>query len=799
VKVSQGEGATKLWHAANAVLARPWVCLAMILTAGGLLRLEALSARYPDGIMLAGSALEYRAMAEHMLQPGVVGPPGNPMGMPLLLAPLFALLPWSHDAIQVGFTTGCGLLMALLAYLLGSRWVGAARGALVAALIAVNPAIITNSVTGATEEVFAVWLLLLLLLRERPSDATGGDLAHYLLIGAVAAGLVLIRKDGVLLLAPLTLGILLSEYRRVGPIHALCLAAPVLVLPLLALAGAGHYQELAGIKSSYWRGARAYYWFDFFRGRLPWEYRFYARLNLMEWWFGMHSLGEMLNIALRSTGRTVLGIGEAIWGQGVLILALSGAVIHWRQHRDLVLQLAIPLCLVPQLLWIYYSSNADAFRYIVRIIPLVLILAAVAEVRLAAWLQSATGRGGHTIRRILIRPGVLLGGLSILGLLAPWSAYQAALPQLSCPQAEQDHRLGGQIYQGLGELWAEFAAGRLAPEAAQEQLASLQLEHPRYAVTRYAQGLVAMHLGDLATARRHFGAAVESVPKFAEAAAWLAEVEILSGDSGLASRLLERATQERPDYPLLFLLRGQLHLLAGEHAAAAGAYRHYLETNTVRRREALERAWRLLARRGMTADAERVTQELERLDKGDAYLVEDQLVDDLLWGYLSYDLQRISLPMPFDGYVALNLGLAELANRQPEAARRALEAGTRVMAESGVCWSSLAWAYRDAGDLERAAAVLDQGLRRCPDSVLLRTNLAWVRCRQGRWDEAAVLCNAAAAEIDRGDPVPGRASELLRAGERQQAADLLERSWTPSAPVLVLPLTRAVQSATGLN
>ena len=111
---------------------------------------------------------------------------------------------------------------------------------------------------------------------------------------------------------------------------------------------------------------------------MPWEYMFYSKISVPQWWFGYHDLPEMASIVALSSARMVFSIGEALGGQMLLIICALGMYWYAREHRDLSFPLAVPLSLLPQFLWVYFHTEDDLGRYLARALPVVLIFLAIA-------------------------------------------------------------------------------------------------------------------------------------------------------------------------------------------------------------------------------------------------------------------------------------------------------------------------------------------------------------------------------------------------------------------------------------
>ena len=651
-------------------------------------------------------------------------------------------------------------------------------------LIAVNSTMASNSARGTTEELYAVGLLIVILLFLRLRKRIQASHWEYAVLGTSLGCLILIRQDGILLIAPIFVACFVKERIEKGSLSALLDSGLLVAIPLLTIAMCGWYQDLYEIKSSFWRGARSYFWFDFFRGRMPWEYMFYAKINLFDWWFGYHTFAEMLWIGIKSTVRTVMAIGQSLWGFHVLCLAILGAVHYVRKERDLVLLLAIPLSLIPQLLWIVFSSNEDAFRYIVRVLPLVIVLAVLGArivVDLVPRLCKTIGLRRPSAR---LSVGVLTSAVLMLTVI-PGSAYGGILPYVSYEKLEKCHSLNTRIHNKLVEAWNLFSSGILDSSETQKRLETLLAEQPLYAPTYYASGMVSLASGSLSDAESRLEEALDIVPYFAEAGMFLAEVYLLQKREEDAARLLARLTKERPDCSVLHLQYANVLQAANTPTQAIREYQLFFEQNKIQSVESLLRMERILKRSGAMDRAEAAKRQRLRIEGADFVLT-----TPILWQYQGLDLKGLNIPMPFDRYACQNLGLLFAQSGRYAEATECWKAATIYAPSSVSSWINLAVTLIDTGDLEKAELALRAGIKTNPNVAALWLSMAKVSGLKGSMTYART-CYEKAVQLD---PHNSIAKEILaHFGEGSAVEEELfhRHKLELVADRRVLPLTRA--------
>ena len=642
----------------------------------------------------------------------------------------------------------------------------------------------TNSARGTTEELYAVGLLIVILLFLRLRGRFQVSHWEYAVLGTSLGCLILIRQDGILLIAPIFVACFVKERIEKGSLSAVLDSGLLLAIPLLTIVGSGWYQELYEIKSSFWRGARSYFWFDFFRGRMPWEYMFYAKINLFDWWFGYHTFAEMLWIGLKSTVRTVMAIGQSLWGFHVLCLAILGAAHYLRKERDLVLLLAIPLSLIPQLLWSVFSSNEDAFRYTVRVLPLVIVLAVLGARIVVDVVPTLCKEIGTRRPSTRLAVSVLTAAVLVLTVI-PGSAYGRILPYVSYEKLEKCHSLNTGIHNRLVEAWNLFRSGVLDSSETQKRLELLLAEQPLYAPTYYASGMVSLANGSLSDAELRLEEALDIVPYFAEAGMFLAEVYLLQKREKDAAGLLARLTKKRPDYPVLHLQYANVLQAANTPAQAIREYELFFEQNKYNSCESLSRMERIFRRSGAVDRAEAAKRQRLRIEGADFVLT-----TPILWQYQELDLKGLKIPMPFDRYACQNLGLLFAQAGRYAEATECWKAATIYAPSSVSSWINLAVTLVDTGDLEKAELALRSGIQTNPNVAALWLALAKVSSLKGSMTNART-CYEKAVELD---PQNSTAKEILAHFREGSAVekDLFHRHKLELvADRRVLPLTRA--------
>ena len=758
--------------------------LALILFVALFLRLEEVKATYVDSIKVTGSALEYKQLADHILEPQAVPPPGNPLGLSLIMVPFFAVLPFSHDAIQVGISLTASMGSVLLIFFFCRGLVGPFQALIVAALTAVNTTMINNAPRGLTEELYTVSLLVVLgwyrtIIREVQRQGWA-----YIVLGLLVGWMILVRKDGLFLILPLFATLLYDEFKSRGLYQAVRVLFIPILLPFAMIMLGNWYQDAEGIKSAFWRGARAYFWFDFFRGRMPWEYMFYGKINLMDWWFGFHDLSEMLLINLRSSVRTVLALGEALGGQLVLGLSLFGMVTYLRKEREVVVLLAVPLSILPQFLWIYFSSEVDMFRYIVRVLPLLILFVVYGGNRVGELLARALGGLG----RMQISPRVTF--LAVLIVLlgssrSAFSLYKSVRPQVSCQTYENYHRIGSEIHPELVKIWGEFTRDGIINEEQWEKLRLLRDRLPVYAPTYLVSGLIALHEGNIEQAKENLEKAVDIVPFFAEAGIWLAEIYALQGRMDDALELLQKLTQVRTDFPPLFLLQGNLYLVQNSFDRAIRAYDGYFAALKNQTGNALDRLMRHNKQAGLELQVSMIADDLKWLKQADYVFL-----SPILWKYLSLDLKGLNVRKPYDQDALYNFGMSFASSGVGERMAQVLQRTTELTPNIPEAWINLAMLHARSNALGLAGETLVKGAETHPRVVQVWLSLGSIQAAAENW-EAAAASYEEALELDSANVFAERMVELARVGNWQVLREESANKWPYAERNIVLPMTGA--------
>jgi len=759
-----------------------------IIAIGLWVRFVDLFARFPDGIRIAGSALEYQILAEHILHPGLAPPPGNPLGFSLLLALFFAILPFSPATIQIWTTISASLGMGLAAFFLARKFIDAYPALVIAGLVVMNQPSIHNCLGGTTEELFGLNLLAVVLIYLSLQQKALVPWFGYGLLALSVCSLVLVRKDGFFIIPVLFLSCFWSSWKKEGLLRGIQKTGIILFLPLFLLYLAGIYQESQGIKSSYWRGARAFLWYDFFRGRMPWDYLFYAKVNLVDWWFGMHSLKEMLAISLKSSIRTVLSIGEALGGQLVLVLGVWGMVSYLREKRDWVFPLVVPLSILPQFLWIVFSSEGDMYRYIVRVLPLMFVFVGIGGFSVGKWMLE---RYGRSLKWEISLPKTTLAVIVFCLLVSrlPFSIYQAVLPRISSVKLERHHTMGQEIHPSLVDLWKKYWQREIPEEEAKKAIRGFLGKHPTYAPIWLVSGLASLDSGDIQGAEENLEKATEIVPLFAEAGILLGEVYTLQGKYQQALSLLGKLSEERSDYPPLFLLQAKLFMHRQLNAEALAAYERYFEANREQSQNALERTKRILQRSGDVNGIREIERQIRELK-----ISEVVLTSLPLWDYLSLGLRGIGLPVPYDKNVCNDLGLVNARLGNMAKAEISWKIATEVNPLTVEPWNNLGLVYAKQEKYDQAERVFQEALRKNPDSLVLKIGLGRVFIVRGDCEKAKEYFGGISEE-----GVGKKAVEkiLAQIGQREKriVKEEIVDDWDFLQSRTVLPMSRAILPA----
>jgi len=526
-----------------------------------------------------------------------------------------------------------------------------------------------------------------------------------------------VRPDAAYVSIVLFVPLLLSERRRSGLGSALSMTLPILLLPLL-LPRIGEYWMVGlGIQELDLRAGRMFTWMEFLLGHMPWGYMFNTEIHVSDWLIRFHTIADLAWIGTMSSLRTILALGEAIWGQLALATSAIGMVAYFRTRRDISLPLVVPLSLLPQWAMASLWSETDVFRYDSRVLPLMFIFVLIGVRSISDWLQPLVWRSAPvpSVSRWLPM-GVLL--LALSPVLIPGSLYAIVRPtsDVLYQARTRYHPKVDQTHQRLVSIWTETAHGRMSLTTARVEIRKLLLEHEAYAPVHLALGILAKDRGRHGEATRHLEKALELVPMFAEAGVLLAEMHAIEGRNDRALDVLAGVEKNRPRYALTALVRATLSTHAGENRAAIAAYEDYLHLNLYHYQRAIDRLIRILHRNGEHAEATRAAQVLQpRLN-----LPESALTTALLWGYLSLDLVGLVLSKPEDDYVYYNLGGLHAASGDLGAARKSWEAMLQLMPNHEQTWINLCRLEVNQGHLEDAVRFLEQGLQQVPGSLQLQ-------------------------------------------------------------------------------
>ena len=425
--------------------------LSFILALGLMLRVNELHEKYGDVIQLVGASLEYQILAEHFANPGEVPPPGNMPGFSILLCILYQIVPLEHSQVQVWTSLFMGVFVVGLTYLVACRMMDSRMALIVAFLASINPALVDNAPSGMPEEYFGVSLLLLILAYLRVLEQGQVTTRWCVAVGFLAALLFSIRSDAAAVLAPIAISTFLIELRRGSVPVALVKHIPIVGLPVAVGLLSSWYMSSNGVVESTWRAGRGFFFQEFLRGRMPWEYMFYSRISVADWWFGYHDVFEMVKIISLSSARTVLSMGQALGGQILLVVTALGMYWFVKERRDFAVPLVIPLCLLPQFLWVYFQPDGDLNRYMARGLPVALIFLGIGIQGLCR--RAVDGIGSVGSRNIPLNP-TYVGAGTCAGLMAliPFSFYRLALPALSPVEYFQYHESAKRIHMDLREI-----------------------------------------------------------------------------------------------------------------------------------------------------------------------------------------------------------------------------------------------------------------------------------------------------------------------------------------------------------
>ncbi len=685
--------------------------LVLILVLAAYLRWLPISDGNLDGI-ISGDAREYQSLAEFFVDRDSQLPPDRYPGYPYLLAGLFAVLPFAHDTVQIATSMVLGVLVIALVYVLAAPLVGRGLGVGVATLAAIQPEMVDNAHRGMSEELFLTCLLLLLILFRRIYLSTSIGWGGYSILGLLCGAVALVRPDGAYVFVPIFLGFLWRE--RAQGIGRLVQILPILVLPLALPVLSRIWTESLGIYDMNMRLGRVILWMEFMLGRMPYSYTFYKETHVNEWLWEYHSLAELVILGMKSSIRNLLALGEAIWGQVALLLAMVGAATYVREHRDWALPLAVPLVVLPQWGIVTLWMEADVERYSIRAVPMLLILLALGARQAATWTRVRFSLDGVVIR--WLPAGFAL--LSLAPALLPFSLYASVRPNVYALITEREEYLpkSKKIHPQLVATWQEFVKGRMPIQEAEEKAMRLLARHDAYAPTHFVLAILSLTQGQRAEAIESLERAVEIVPFFAEAAVMLAELYAIEQRCEEALALLEQTAVLRSDYPLVELMRGHLNIMTGDMQSARTAYMEYLRLNRHQHERTFVRHERIMKRKGVdTTKLHQIRAALQADASG--------LTSPLLWDYLSLDLDGIKMAPPADQTLYLNLGVCDLLAGDVNAARQHWMAMTRLMPTHAHAWANLGTLLAVGGHHEQARTSWAQALSLAPENAIARDGL----------------------------------------------------------------------------
>jgi tetratricopeptide (TPR) repeat protein/4-amino-4-deoxy-L-arabinose transferase-like glycosyltransferase len=662
--------------------------------------------------IIVGDAKEYRLLAEFFLDQSSSLPPDRYPGFPFLLASLFTILPFDHDVIQIASSVGLSVLVIALSFFLASRLLGPATALLVATLTAVQPQLIYQAHRGLSDELYIVCLLLLLILFQHVRTSSAIGWGSYLLLGISCAAVALVRPDGAYVSIPIFLTFVWRD-RREGLIR-LIRTTPIVAIPLSLPVFVGMWTDAHGIQDMSMRLGRIILWMEFMLGRMPYSYTFYKETHVNEWLLQYHDLSELFTLGLKSSVRNFLSLGQGIWGQVPLLVSLVGIFRYARQERDWVLPLAIPLAVLPQWGIVALWMEADVERYNMRTVPLLLIFLAFGSRQLTEWIRCRHELNENTARWM---PAAIVV-LCLAPVLAPFSLSSSIRPTVDILMTERLNltKTRDEIHPSLVSIWGRAGSSDLSLPKAIAEVEGLRDSYYGYAPTHFVLGVFYMSEGQTSAAIEALEHAVEVVPFFAEAAVLLAELYIMEDRRQDALLLMERTAVLRDEYPLIALLAGHLHAMAGDHDKALVAYQDYLRLTHYQHDRAFVRALRITKRNGAdTSGLEQMRHSLETAGAG--------LTSSFLWNYLSLDLDGIHLAPPQDGNLYYNMGVASLLGGDTEAALRYLTTMVQIAPADASAWANLGTLYAAQENYTQARASWVRALDADPDQVVATEGL----------------------------------------------------------------------------
>ncbi len=659
--------------------------------------------------IIKGDSREYIALAEFLMDPQHAPLSGNRYaGYPLLLVPLFTLLPFSHEAIAVGTSMTMSFAALALLWLLATRVVGSTGALVVVALAAVHPGLAHSAHRGVTEEpflaVFLAFLLLFVRIREVEKVSWPPCLGLALLGGCMAA----IRPDSAFATIPAFV-VLLWRGRSGGLAASILRALPVVVVPFLVPKLLEAMMVNLGVETYDSRAGRSGLWMEFMIGRMPYGYMFYKETSMQEWFLGHHTWGELFAIGIKSSVRNLLALGEGVWGQLSLLVSILGAAIYIRGRGDWVLPLAVPLAMVPQWAVVALWPEADLARYNLRVIPLALIFLVLGSAYLADRIHARA-----SVRESIacwLPVGVVVSLLAPAAIpLSRHSIVRPAVDILMHERMEYKPKVR-EVHSELTVIWRQMLLedGENADPTLIPVLLELRERHDAYAPTHFALGAQYAQLNKIDLAIASFQRAVEITPFFAEAAQFLAELYVLKNRREDAVALLDRTMELRPHYPLLALTRGHLQMMVGDYAGARRWYTEYNRINQYQHESAFKREERVMKRKGNAERTKRMLEVRASLDPAAA-----GLMSILVWSHLSNGLKGLPLPEPSDWTFYHNLGACALRDGDPGAALKHWDLMTRLLPEDADSWADLGTLQAVQGRYDEARASWKRALELVP-------------------------------------------------------------------------------------
>jgi tetratricopeptide (TPR) repeat protein len=678
--------------------------LAIVLLVGLALRVYPLIGRPAGPLLTGGDALEYRQMAEFFMQSDQVAPGNRFPGFPFLLVGLFAILPGSHDAVQVGATVTMGVLAVALVYLLGRRWLGSPAALAAAAIVAVHPHLTANASRGLSEEPFLVCFLGLLWLYVDMRGREDNGIWAYVAVTALAGYTSLVRPDSAYIAVPLAASLGWAEHRRGRRwLQVAARVIPMVALALLLPKLSQVWMVGLGVQELDQRAGRAGLWMEFMLGRMPYEYCFYKETTVREWLLGQHTLTALLLIGAKSVARNALALVDAVGGGLAFLVTLVGVRVYWRRGRDIALALVVPACMVLQFALVSLWPEEDVVRYNIRVLPLMAIFLVMGARWVVSWLP-------RKVPLAVVLAAVLAPALS------PYSLYVAVRPAVDVLYQEREQYLPRvkQVHSRLAAVWQAFSRRELTPAEAESRVQAILQAHDHYAPTHFVLGLLAYTQGRDSEAVQRLARARQIVPYFAEAAVWQADVLAANGRLDEALDVVREARRYRADYPLLALLQGDLLLRRADLPAAATAYREYLSLNRYQHARAFHRDDRVLRRANPGA-------ELPDPGKTARLLASDEVTvtTPYVWDYLSLDLAGITLPMPQDAVVYYNLGVAYARLGEVAEARRHWRTMAQRIPGHELSWLNLGRLEACTEGPAAAGQVLQAAQRALPGSTAI--------------------------------------------------------------------------------